>query len=213
MIMKGIYKIVHIESEKYYVGSSIQMEERWRYGHRYTLRNNKHRNAKLQNAWNLHGEAGFKFIVVEELPHLTEVELLVVEQKYLDVAKFEKSKVYNLKFDASCPCPKNEKDYPLGVYTFIHKSGELFTGTCYELSSQKKIRRYHTISILEKSKSGKGWKLLTPTVKLWMSQKPIHKTDDNEMEPWEIEAGLEPEWPTPEDWAAAETRRALLSRT
>lgn len=92
----GIYKIVNKIDEKYYVGRTNKFDRRWR-KHKKMLRKNKHVNDYLQNAWNKHGENNFDFIIVERL---NENLLLEIEQKYLDIAKTEQDKCYNLNFDA-----------------------------------------------------------------------------------------------------------------
>lgn len=58
----GLYKILG-PGGRFYVGQSIDIPERWHY-HRTQLRRGKHRNAKLQNAWNKYGESAFIFGVI-----------------------------------------------------------------------------------------------------------------------------------------------------
>ena len=98
MKIKGIYKIINKIDKKYYVGSSVNIKDyscnRWQ-RHKYDLKNNNHHNIKLQRAWNKYGEDAFEFIVVEQCE---KENLMSVEQKYLDIAKQEKSKTYNLSF-------------------------------------------------------------------------------------------------------------------
>ena len=93
----GIYKIVHKASGKYYVGSTHNFNHRWIRQHLFCLRHNKHCNDKLQHAWNKYGEAMFEFVIVKHLPA---EQLILVEQQYLDIAKDETDKCYNLSFDA-----------------------------------------------------------------------------------------------------------------
>jgi len=98
--ISGIYKIVNKVNGKYYVGSSCNiLGERWR-KHRQLLRKNKHYNKHLQNAWNKYGETNFKFVIVQEDES---VNLLKVEQKYLDLASSEQNKCYNLTFESIGP--------------------------------------------------------------------------------------------------------------
>jgi group I intron endonuclease len=66
--------------------------------HKYYLNQNNHQNPHLQRAWNKYGPDNFEFIVVEEV---SPDKLLVAEQKYLDMAKLEQNKYYNISFDAS----------------------------------------------------------------------------------------------------------------
>ncbi len=62
--MQGIYKITNKVNGYYYLGSSVNTEERKRV-HWWALRNSRHENLKLQRAWNKYGEESFEFSVVE----------------------------------------------------------------------------------------------------------------------------------------------------
>jgi hypothetical protein len=79
----GIYKIRNKINDKYYVGSSQNVQHRWK-NHLKTLRNKTHRNSKLQNSWYKYGEECFIFELIEECPIS---DLLIVEQNYLDECK------------------------------------------------------------------------------------------------------------------------------
>lgn len=97
----GIYKIVNINNGMYYVGSSdniLGTGGRWK-EHLNDLKANRHCNSYLQRAWNKYGSKSFSVIVVELV---RKSDLLVIEQKYLDIAKTEyKIKTYNLSFCAA----------------------------------------------------------------------------------------------------------------
>jgi group I intron endonuclease len=97
MKISGIYKIVNNKNDKYYVGSSCNIvEKRWS-EHKSNLNHNIHDNDYLQKSWNKHGQESFSFNIIEEVP---KDKLLEVEQKYLDEAKKERNKSYNLTFIA-----------------------------------------------------------------------------------------------------------------
>lgn len=98
----GIYKIINRVNNKYYVGSSINITEgKGRLArHKTDLKYNRHDNEHLQRAWNSYGCDNFEFVIVEKLDNITKKELLLVEQKYLDIAKTELDKCYNMSFDA-----------------------------------------------------------------------------------------------------------------
>jgi len=98
--ISGIYKIVNNTNGKYYVGGSMDVLScKGRISHhKYYLKYNKHSNAHLQAAWNKYGGHNFSFFVVEEVPPL---RLLEAEQKYLDIAKTELDKCYNLEFKSN----------------------------------------------------------------------------------------------------------------
>ena len=80
---KGIYKIVNINNNKYYLGSSKHIERRFK-EHINLLNKNKHHCKHLQNAWNLYGKEDFKFIVIENLSNLEIDKIRIIEQFYLD---------------------------------------------------------------------------------------------------------------------------------
>jgi len=84
--MHGIYKITNKVNGKIYVGSSINVFNRWRV-HKCCLINNEHHSILLQRAWNRHGEQNFVFEVVEEVSK--KEKLIEREQHYLDVLKPE----------------------------------------------------------------------------------------------------------------------------
>lgn len=61
----GIYIIVNIINNKCYIGSSINLYNRFS-THKRLLKNNKHFNNHLQSAWNKYGESSFVFEILEE---------------------------------------------------------------------------------------------------------------------------------------------------
>ena len=62
----GIYGIRNKVNNKIYVGKTgMNFGDRWD-SHKALLRNNKHDNPYLQNAWNKYGEQNFEFIVIED---------------------------------------------------------------------------------------------------------------------------------------------------
>jgi group I intron endonuclease len=79
--MKGIYKILNTINNKYYIGSSKNIENRW-IKHKKKLKSNRHRNVLLQNNWNKYGPESFKLLIIEEVENVNNI--LNREQYYLD---------------------------------------------------------------------------------------------------------------------------------
>lgn len=170
--MRGIYKIINETTGKYYVGSSINIHKRWK-KHRKMLRGKCHDNNHLQRAWLKYGQESFKFVIAEEVPE--SMSLTDVEQKYLDIARSEKSKTYNMKFACvgwdwesnreklleSLPRGPRHKDYCPDIYTFKNlNTNELFTGTRCDFYTKygfTNLKHHVKALVLGKRKSVKGW--------------------------------------------------------
>lgn len=79
----GIYKITNKITNKFYIGSAVDIKSRWS-KHKKMLRENWHDNKHLQSAWNKYSEENFLFEIIE----LCERQILIpTEQKYLDEYK------------------------------------------------------------------------------------------------------------------------------
>jgi group I intron endonuclease len=91
----GIYKIINIKTNEFYIGSSHKLEKRKR-THFSDLRRNRHHSIHLQRSYNKYGRDNFKFEVIE---YCEEVRLLDLENYYLKVLKPE----YNMSKDARSP--------------------------------------------------------------------------------------------------------------
>lgn len=90
----GIYAIINIANDMIYVGSSKQINVR-KNQHFSMLKNNKHYNKKLQNAWNNYGEDNFVFKILENVETIE--HLSVIEQKYLNLFEsYKREKGYNI---------------------------------------------------------------------------------------------------------------------
>lgn len=79
-MQSGIYKITHIESGRFYVGSAKSIKARWS-THRQDLLKNKHHSKYLQAIYNKYGKDSIEYEIIE----LCDLEqLLVREQHYID---------------------------------------------------------------------------------------------------------------------------------
>lgn len=81
--VSGVYKIVNLINNKFYVGSAVNLYDRY-YSHKASLKKGRHKNSHLQNAFNKYGEENFKFIVLEECEIK---DILIREQYYKDLYK------------------------------------------------------------------------------------------------------------------------------
>ena len=75
-----IYKIENTVDDKVYVGSTVDMKNRWKC-HRYQLRVGTHHSPHLQFAWNKYGEDSFRHTILAECP---ERERDALEQSWID---------------------------------------------------------------------------------------------------------------------------------
>lgn len=79
-MQSGIYLIINLVTDKIYVGSAIDFDERWRI-HLLHLNRGTHHSILLQRAWDKYGAHNFLFVIVEEV----EVnKLQEIEQIWLD---------------------------------------------------------------------------------------------------------------------------------
>jgi group I intron endonuclease len=92
-IKSGVYKITNKNNGRYYIGSSVNINNRWN-EHKRKLKQNKHDNNFLQKSWNKHGEESFLFEIIEYVVDLS--KLLEREQHYLDLIAHDKKISYNL---------------------------------------------------------------------------------------------------------------------
>ena len=107
--MQGIYQIRNIKNNKIYIGSSMDIEQRWKM-HKNDLRKNKHINYKLQNDWNKYGENNFVFEILEIDDQATREEISLLEQKYIDALKPHENG-YNILHTVNKVSTKKEKIY------------------------------------------------------------------------------------------------------
>ena len=89
-MQSGIYEIVNITNGKRYVGSAINLKQRW-IMHRSYLNNGKHQNAHLQRAWKKYGEGSFEFRVVRKVHPSC---LIIIEQVVISSYSFDT--LYNI---------------------------------------------------------------------------------------------------------------------
>ena len=86
----GIYQISFTDSEKRYIGSAVDLAGR-RDNHLSYLKNGKHKNPHLQNAWNKYGEGAYRFDI---LLYCDPTNCVLYEQMAIDA--FSPERLYNI---------------------------------------------------------------------------------------------------------------------
>ena len=120
----GVYKIVNKVNGKIYVGSSKDIETRWR-NHKSALNDGTHANPHLQRAWDKYKAHNFSFEIIEECSLDTRFER---EQHYLNTLNPFDNNGYNVVRQISKEymsdnymikqCARCHKEY----HTFSHRS-------------------------------------------------------------------------------------------
>lgn len=77
----GIYLIINLYNNKFYVGSSKNLWER-KLRHFRDLKNNKHKNIHLQNSYNKYGKEYFIMVMIEKIDD--KKDLISREQYWID---------------------------------------------------------------------------------------------------------------------------------
>jgi hypothetical protein len=94
----GIYKITNIINNKYYIGSAVDIKNRFK-THKRLLKNNKHFNNHLQSAYNKYGINNFTYEIIEITNKLN---LLEREQYWIDILDANNNKKgYNKRLNVS----------------------------------------------------------------------------------------------------------------
>lgn len=97
----GIYKIMCVSNNKFYIGSAIKFGQRWN-EHRSELRRDVHNNKRLQNSWNKYGESDFVFSIIQIVSNRD--ELCNIEQSWIDVTKcYDRDIGFNISKSAYNP--------------------------------------------------------------------------------------------------------------
>lgn len=86
----GIYEIVNLVTGRRYIGSAVNIKNRFS-THKNGLRNNKHHCKNLQYSWNKHGEDNFEFNILFEC---YKSQCIFYEQLWIDFEGYEN--LYNV---------------------------------------------------------------------------------------------------------------------
>jgi group I intron endonuclease len=136
-IISGIYKIICEANNKFYIGSSQNINARIKC-HFKQLRQNKHHNPHMQSAFNQYGESSFKYEIVE----ICNINILLErEQNWMD-----NTQCYNREIGFN-NCIKSDR--PLG-YKHTVENKQLMS----DLKKGSKLSQDH-INKIAASNSGK----------------------------------------------------------
>jgi len=89
-MLSGIYKITCLNNDKFYIGSSININRRLKV-HQTLLNKNKHPNKRLQNCWNEYGKQSFRFEIIETINNIKQLQTR--EKWWLDNTKCYKREI------------------------------------------------------------------------------------------------------------------------
>ena len=119
----GIYLIFNLVSGKRYVGSSINIYNRF-HEHIHILKRNEAHNKHLQNSWNKYGEESFVFQVLEYCEPKVQFER---EQYYIDLIKPEYNLTLNVVANTGHKVEEETKKKISSTLKAKYASGEITT--------------------------------------------------------------------------------------
>lgn len=130
MSVSGIYKITNTANGKIYVGSSVNIMDRWN-RHKSQLRNNIHKNGRLQNAWNKYGADCFYISVIEQCFVFA---LIFREQYYINILRPE----YNIALKAGSTLGVRPSPETLVIMSNVQKGKKHSLETRAKMSASAK---------------------------------------------------------------------------
>jgi len=153
--IRGIYQIKSVSTGRIYIGYSTNIKIRWS-NHRYHLKTNKHKNPYLQNHYNKYGKSDLVYIIIEELPYLTDNEIALKEGVYIKRFNANIKPNFNMTLGNEYRCSELLK-IPCAIKNI--QTGEVINFTSMtEASNYIGVDRSSMSKILNgKKKQMKGW--------------------------------------------------------
>ena len=94
----GVYKITNTLTKKYYIGSAVDLNNRFKC-HKQLLKNNKHYNSHLQSSYNKYGKENFIYEIIETNDN--KENIIEREQYWIDFLEANNTKKgYNKRITA-----------------------------------------------------------------------------------------------------------------
>ena len=153
----GIYRITNTVNGKSYIGKTgMNFGDRWD-SHRSLLRNGKHFNPYLQNAWNKYGEDVFEFKilqVVENVDDLNELEIQYISDYRERGISYNLSDGGNGGFFLGKHLSAETKR-KIGDKNRIHMTGRKFSDEVRSKMSESQKRRYEKWTDADRAAYGK----------------------------------------------------------
>ena len=182
----GVYKIISKRDGKYYPGSSKHLlaqvgNHGRKYEHFYHLRKGEHHCRHLQYAYNKYGENNFIFVIIKN--HIPENQLLIEEQKLLDIAKTEPKMCYSKNYVAG----KVEMTPEVRKKISIANTGrQTFLGRHHTQEAKEKLRLFNIGKKLSQevkdkisqAKKGQLMGELNPNFGNKLSEKQTHRQSE-----------------------------------
>jgi len=153
----GIYSIRNTVNGKRYVGSAVNIAGRWR-DHRRFLKAGTNKCAKLQAAWNKHGEDVFEFLVLEYVEDRQ--ELIAREQYWIDALEAVVSG-YNISPTAGNTLGVKHSD-EMKARTGAASTGRRHTDEYKEMMRSIMTGRKHTPEAIAKMKAAQVGRTVSP---------------------------------------------------
>ncbi len=133
--MIGIYSINNIIDNKYYIGETKNLIKRLD-EHLRMLKNNKHPNDHLQNAFNLYGKQSFSFEILEECP----IEYLKSQENYWCNMLNTHNRKYGYNIQSTSPVGKtNMSKETIEKIRIANKGRKFCLGKHHSDETKKKI--------------------------------------------------------------------------
>lgn len=165
-IVSGVYVIRNRENGKIYIGSSVNIKDRW-IRHRYQLNKGTHHNRYLNSAWNKHGASAFEFEIIEHC----EFEVLKDrEQFWIDTLNVTDESIgYNLSKD-TYRVGKGHKHSPETLAKMSKsQTGRKHSEATKRLLSEQRIGLHATIEARRKMSEARRGRSVPEATKTLMS--------------------------------------------